>query len=140
MAQIDCIISTRTPGEKYPKIWDPKTEKYWLEHRLAYTKAKGPIPSKMFVCHSCDTPRCVNPNHLFLGTHQDNMTDKVLKNRQYKPKGIKNTNAKLTDADVLEIKKLKGTRTQQSIADDYGVNQSIISDILRNKTWQHLNK
>ena len=61
----------------------PKTGRYMsgLAHRFSYTLHKGVIASDMFVCHRCDTPSCVNPNHLFLGTNQDNMKDCAAKGR-----------------------------------------------------------
>lgn len=59
--------------------------KNWFAHRLAYTFVKGPIPDDMVVCHQCDVPDCVNPNHLFLGTQQDNVKDMVFKGRQKGP-------------------------------------------------------
>lgn len=57
------------------------TKRTEYAHRMAWTIAKGPIPNGMFVCHKCDNPRCVNPDHLFLGTSQDNMQDMSSKGR-----------------------------------------------------------
>ena len=63
----------------------------------------GPVPDRLWVLHSCDTPPCVNPSHLFLGNHQDNESDKDAKDRR--PVGERHPKAKLTDADVLEIQR-----------------------------------
>ncbi len=53
----------------------------WLHHRFVWTEHNGPIPKGMCVCHHCDEPACINPDHLFLGTHQDNMQDMINKKR-----------------------------------------------------------
>jgi hypothetical protein len=89
-------------------------------HRLAFRLYVNPeIPSGMCICHKCDNPSCVNPNHLFLGTHRDNTNDKVRKGRQCKGekraqimravsvKGEAHYKAKLTDNDVREICRLR---------------------------------
>jgi len=78
-------------------------------HRVAWKLTYGLIPSGLHVCHTCDVPGCVNPKHLFLGTHADNMRDMVNKGRAYRPlqEGEKNYNCKLTVATVRAIKRSK---------------------------------
>lgn len=108
-------------------------------HRLSYQIHKGEIPEGMLVCHKCDTPACVNPEHLFLGTQTDNMRDCVNKNRlnPFKPKGELNPKAKLTWDTVRRIRKeYSGVEKGFfEIAKVYGVSDCTISSILRMKTW-----
>lgn len=87
--------------------------------------------SRVQVCHTCDHPYCVNPDHLFLGTHQDNIDDKLSKDRG---------GYKLTIAQVKEIKilLLLGEKSQADIARIYFVHPSIISNIKRGKIWCHI--
>lgn len=107
-------------------------------HRASYTLAKGKIPENMFVCHTCDNRSCINPDHLFLGSHKDNMSDMTKKERQ--AKGIDHGGAKLTEEDVLIIKKrIKAGDTQPEIANDYNVLRAAISKIVTKRTWRHLN-
>lgn len=109
-------------------------------HVAAWLCWKGPVPTGQCVLHTCDNMRCVNPHHLFLGTNDDNSKDMVAKERQWKPKGTLNSCAVLNDDIVREIRfqlEHSGT-TQQSIADYYGVSQSIISDIKRGRKWAHV--
>ena len=87
------------------------------------------LDSELLVCHSCDNPGCVNPNHLWLGSNQDNMTDKSIKKRCNSVTGINHGGAKLTDEQVLAI--FNDPRTQGVIAKDYNVCQDTISFIKR---------
>ena len=106
-------------------------------HRLIYEFAKGSIPEGVFVCHHCDTPSCMNPDHLFLGTQKDNMADCINKGR--KAIGSDVGLSKLTESQVLEIRTLiqKGI-IQREIAKDFGVHYATISDINTGRTWEWL--
>jgi hypothetical protein len=108
-------------------------------HRIAYCKAKN-IDIKdidgLFVMHACDNPSCVNPQHLRLGTHQDNMDDRNNKKRQ--AKGLANAGAKLTESQVLEIRLLVKFKSQTEVARLFSINQSQVSLIARRKQWAHL--
>lgn len=107
-----------------------------LAHRLSYELFKGGnIPPKMHVCHSCDNRKCVNPDHLWLGTNKDNMEDKADKGRV---KGSKNPYSKLTEQQVLEIRQLIGTMNQKQIGKIYNVTQTTISEIKNRKIWNHV--
>jgi hypothetical protein len=103
----------------------------------------GQIPNGpgrgLFVCHKCDNRKCVRPDHLFLGTNQDNMTDMVKKGRSKKNGGVKNGRSKLTEIQVEQIKKeypiIKSTR---KLAKKYGVSRSNIQFIIHGKHWIHV--
>lgn len=112
--------------------------KDWLAHRLSFAVNKGPIPDGLLVLHKCDNPPCVNPKHLFLGTHQDNMTDKVRKGRQ--PRGEQNSNVKLNDQLVAQIRQELAERTQTNtaIAMRYGVGRKAIDAIESGRNWAHI--
>jgi len=106
-------------------------------HRLSYELFKGLIPEGLLVCHTCDNPSCVNPSHLFLGTAQDNMTDKVNKGRS--PKGEKNASAKLTEEQIRSIKiELNDGGKVTHIAIKYGMSHGQVSKIKSGKKWGHI--
>lgn len=104
--------------------------------RIAWALTYGPVPEKLHVLHRCDVRSCCNPEHLFVGTHQDNLADMVAKGRQAIGHG---KGRKLTAEAVLEIRRAisAGTRPQ-SLCEKYGVGPSTISMIRRGKIWAHL--
>lgn len=108
-----------------------------LAHRVSYTLYKGEIPEGILVCHSCDTPLCINPAHLFLGTNTDNMQD--AKNKGRTLIGEKNPQAKLTIDEVIAIREkyASGNYTQQALADEYGISRPNISMLASGVTWNH---
>lgn len=105
-------------------------------HRVAYELCKGPIPVGLHVLHRCDNPGCVNPEHLFVGTHDDNMEDKAVKGRVYRPRGEAHAMAKLTAAQVQEIRELRGFLLQREIAERFGVTRLHVCEIHNNKVWK----
>src|SRR5687767_11309763 len=78
--------------------------KYRLAHRVMYELKRGAIPDGMCVCHSCDTPSCVNPAHLWLGTNAENIADRDRKGRGRQPRGERNGQSKLSAAAVARIR------------------------------------
>ena len=108
-------------------------------HRVAFEWFyKRPINDGMFLLHSCDERKCCNPNHLREGTPQDNMDDKVLRNRQ--SRGEACYNSKLIEAQVIEIrnKYAKGTYTQKELCNEYNISRSAISSIIRRSVWAYI--
>jgi hypothetical protein len=109
-------------------------------HRFSYLLNVGYIPFKMCILHSCDNPKCVNFDHLSVGTNADNIRDKVTKNRQYRPVGEKHPRSKLTENQVRDIKnKINLGIKQIYIAKEYKVNEATISDIKIGRSWSHVN-
>jgi hypothetical protein len=111
----------------YGLIWWNDALQY--AHRLSLEIDGRPVPAKWHACHTCDNPPCVNPNHLFPGTPHDNVKDKVSKGRH--SFGENHPNAKLTDTDVEEIRKLASEGVWQSeLAKMFGVNPGHISKLV----------
>lgn len=105
-------------------------------HRVSFARVFGEIPPGAMVCHRCDNPPCVNPEHLFLGTAQENAADQIAKGRRQFYRGSAHGCAKLTDRDVLEIRAASGA--QREIADRFGVSRGLVGRIQRGERWKHL--
>ena len=129
----ECWIWAKSPnGRGYGNVH--VNGKTISAHRLSYELFKGPIPDGLYVCHTCDNKRCVNPNHLFIGTQKDNLQDASRKGIMNF--GEKNGQAKLTVNQVREIKKkLLSGQSQVELAKEYKVTKGNIAHIARGRTW-----
>lgn len=105
--------------------------KQWVVHRYVSTLVAGEIPTETHILHSCDTPLCSNPAHLWRGSHADNMADKRSKGRTSAPA------VRLTQQQVQEIRSLyaAGGVSYSSLANQFGVSKETIGAIIRRHTW-----
>jgi len=106
-------------------------------HRAAWEIYRGPIPDGVCVCHTCDNRACVNPGHLWLGTHQENNADKMKKGRD--AHGVRQGLAKLNPDLVRRIRDIAATGVRhQSIASMFGVSKASIQSAVARTTWRHV--
>lgn len=112
---------------------EPKTP----AHRTAWRLVNGDIPIGMFICHKCDNRKCVRPDHLFVGTRQENVADMLAKRRN--TFGESCWKAKLTDQKVIEIhSRYSAGEFQSDLAKEFSVDQQTISSIATGTNWRHL--
>jgi hypothetical protein len=108
-------------------------------HRIAYRLAHGPLVPGLSVCHTCDNPSCVNPAHLYQGTHKQNMRDRAARGRGGDLRGQQNGRAKLTDDTVRAIRALaERGEPNVAIARRFGVTDVMVSKIRRGVAWRHV--
>lgn len=108
-----------------------------LAHRFSYISQYGPIPDGMLVCHKCDNPACVNPDHLFVGTPKNNSEDMTSKGRQ--SCGEAHPDSVLTASQVAEIRQRSAQDEPQILlAKEFGVSKATISSIVNHHRWKHL--
>lgn len=105
-------------------------------HRYSWGLHNGPIPSGLCVLHKCDNRACINPDHLFLGTKTENTADCVAKQRQ--ARGERNRHAKLTEGQVLEIRRRRLTEGPTKLAKEYGVTYTTIRRIVKGERWKYM--
>lgn len=128
-------------------------KRQYRAHRFSWEMSNGPIPDGLFVCHKCDNPGCVNPDHLFLGTPADNIADRDDKHRQASgdrsgphkypermARGEQNGNVKLDSEKVIAIRGryASGLISLPKLAAEYGVGFAAIHKIVIRKTWRHI--
>ena len=142
-----CVVNETTGCIEWQRgLFNNGYGSFWYQgkivrtHRFSFEIHHGrPIAEGMFLLHSCDNPKCVTPAHLREGTAQENMNDKVSKNRQ--AKGESHGRAKLTETQVAEIREKYETIekcTQKALATEYVVSQRAIFRIVHNISWTHV--
>ena len=118
-----------------------------LSHRVAWELTYGDIPKGQVVLHICDTPACCRPDHLATGTQQANMLDMSIKGRsgshvhpEKVPRGERSPRAKLTEANVLQIRQMRDSKQYElsQIATFFGVSKSLIEKVVHRKAWKHI--
>lgn len=131
-------------GQKHPNgygLIDLKTRGarriVLIASRVIWEWEHGPIPDGMQVCHTCDFPPCVRLDHLFLGTNQDNIDDKMNKGRQMKGEAVHTSI--LTEDHVIVIRRRHAAgEAQKDLAVEFGVSRPTMSNLIRGVTWKHL--
>ncbi len=135
-----CVAGRGYGVTKFRKI----SPSHLYVHRLVYEVFVAPVPDGLYVCHRCDVPACCNPDHLFLGTHTDNMRDAVMKGRVASRKtgtwSPGQGRMKLDDEAVRQIRAIycMGFLGHQFLAHLFGVSNYTINSIVRRKSWKHV--
>lgn len=123
------VIGSRSDG----------TRKFVAAHRLSYETFVGPITDGLYVCHRCDNRRCINPSHLFLGTHQQNIDDRESKGRNNHVQGMASGTSKLTDEKVILFRQLhRQGQSIYSIAKAHNFHKKTVSSACKGKSWKHV--
>jgi hypothetical protein len=107
-----------------------------LAHRVAWELTKGASAGDLCVCHRCDNPGCVRPDHMFLGTHADNMKDAVAKGRKNESRGVDHYATALDEAAIRAIR--ASSESSRVIGPRFGVAASTVRSIRNRKSWQHV--
>jgi hypothetical protein len=128
----DCWLwnggTTGHPKHDYGVWW--YKGKHLTAHDVSYILTHGDIPESMVICHTCDNPKCVNPNHLWAGTHKDNYEDMVAKKRQKYP------SSKLTSEKVVLLRQRFGTgESRTALAKEYGISREMLYRVCRRDAW-----
>lgn len=130
-------LSSKSRRNEYGNIWDNAKKKTVLAHRVSYELTKGKIPKGKIIMHTCDNPKCVNPEHLLLGTQKLNCEDRAKKGRSFVNKffGEQNPKSKLTLEQAKFIKSHPEMGHKQ-IADMWGVSPNCIRGVRIGRTWK----
>lgn len=144
------LLGNITKNEENCWVWNKSKDKkgygktnyknkIMLCHRLSWLLFNKSLNNNMYVCHKCDNPSCINPDHLFLGTNRDNILDAYHKNRLKLKFGENNKSSKLNYKKIIEIRDLyKKGYTLVSLSNIYHVSSQTIGSIVKRKTWKHV--
>jgi hypothetical protein len=130
--------------EELSQCWETERErqifsfrnKKIIGHRVAYILSKGEIPEKQLVRHKCDNNKCINPDHLELGTHQDNMNDRMVRGRTCK--GSTHHSSKLDDEKARLVYSRKDMKSLTETAKEFGITKQSVSKIWKKESWKHI--
>lgn len=120
-------------GERHGKV--RVGGKVQLAHRAAYEASRGPIPDGAHVLHKCDVSSCINPNHLYIGDHAQNMRDMKDRKRYKTHPGEKSVLAKLRESDVRYLRRMKGIKTPTELAVEVGCSLANVCNIQAKRSW-----
>ena len=136
----DCWLWTGTTDNVDYGVFWIKGKGQYKSHRVTYALSRGYIPRHRLVLHTCDTPSCCNPCHVYAGTFSDNMLDKLSRDRAWCIKGEDNPHSKLTNEDVIEIRHLykKENISMKKLGAKFGVTASSVNQIVKGRSWKHL--
>jgi hypothetical protein len=124
------------PKQRWVSVIQHRKKRYVMS-RLIYEQCFGSIPEGLVVMHKCDNPKCINPEHLMLGTLSENNKDAVAKGRN--AKGELNGHSKLTGEQVIEIRlRLGNGERPMNLAVEFNVSRPTMSDIKARRTWKHV--
>lgn len=141
-----CWLWTGTTANGYGRhsLVESDVRKRLYAHRTSWSMHFGPISGRLCVLHRCDTPRCVRPDHLFLGTRAENQADMAAKGRSnkgrpHKLQGEASPNAKLTTPGVLAIRAARASgATLNALAREHGVSKKLVLRVVQRKAWKHV--
>lgn len=110
--------------------------KTWRTHRLMAHIKVADVLDTSIVCHRCDNPCCINPEHIWVGTQKQNVDDRDKKGRRNQARGARQGSAKLTEELVKQIR--LDPRRHQIIAADYGITRAHVGNLKANRAWKHV--